>query len=81
MKHLYSVYYDNDNIHNLISHKDRFEFMNEISKAQKISSSISYYHDLQYLSEWASLFYQKCTYLIVEYFSPENMFEFESYIK
>ena len=81
MKYLYSVYYDNDNIHSLISHKVRFEFMNEISKAQKISCPISYYHDLQYLSEWVSLFPQKCTYSIVEYFCPESMCEFESYIK
>ena len=82
MKYLYSVYYDNDNIHNLITHKDRFEFMNEISKAQKISCSISYYSELQYLIEWASLFPQKCTYSIDdEYSSPDNLDKFESYIK
>ena len=81
MKYLYSADYSRDNIHSLISHKDRFEFMNEISKAQKISCSISYYSELKYLSKWTSLFPQKCTYLFVDYSEPDNWDKFDSYIK
>ena len=81
MKYLYSADYGRKNIHSLLSHKDKLEFMNEISKAQNISCSISCCSELQYLNEWVSLFPQKCRYSFVEYFSPENMCEFESYIK
>ena len=81
MKYLYSVFYDRNRIHSLISHKDRLEFMNEISKAKKVSFSISYYSELQYLIEWASLFPQKCTYSIVHYSKPDNWGKFDSYIK
>ena len=53
MKYLYSVYYDRDNIHSLISHKDKLEFMNEISKAQKISCSITEFDDRNtYVLTW-----------------------------
>ena len=81
MKYLYSADYNLDNIHSLISHKDRFEFMNEISKVQKISCSISYNSELKYLSEWTSLFPQKCTYLFDDYSKPNNWDKFDSYIK
>ena len=81
MKYLYSAYYDRDTIHSLLSHKDKLKFMNEISKAQKISCSISYCSELQYLSEWASIFPKTCRYSIVEYLKPDSMCEFESYIK
>ena len=81
MKYLYSAHYGRKSIHSLISHKDKFEFMNEISRVQKISCSISYYSELKYLSEWASLFPQKCTYSIVDYSKPDNWDKFDSYIK
>ena len=81
MKYLYSAHYGRKSIHSLISHKDRLEFMNEISRVQKISCSISYYSELKYLSEWASLFPQKCTYSIVDYSKPNNWGKFDSYIK
>ena len=81
MKYLYSVDYGRDCIHSLISHKDSPEFLNEISKAQKISCSISYCSELQYLIEWISLFPQKCTYSFVENFKPNIWDKFESYIK
>ena len=81
MKDIYSADYGRKNIHSLISHKDRFEFINEISKAQNISCLISYCSELQYLSEWVSLFPQKCRYSIVEYSKPDNWDKFESYIR
>ena len=81
MKYLYTAHYGHDNIHSLISHKDRLEFMNEISKAQNISCSINYYSELQYLNEWVSLFPQKCIFLFLENSKPDNWDKFESYIK
>ena len=81
MKYLYSADYGRKNIHSLLSHKDKLEFMNEISKAQKISCSISYCSELQYLSEWASLFPQKFRYSFLENSKPDNWNKFESYFK
>ena len=81
MKYLYSVDYQSESINSLISHEDKFEFMNEISKAQKIECAIGYCSELQYLREWTSLFPQKCRYSIYEYSKPVNCDEFETYIK
>ena len=81
MKYLYSVYYRSKSILSLISHKDKLEFMKEISKAQKIECKINYCFGLQYLSEWASLFPSKCRYSIYEYYKPDNCDEFETLIK
>ena len=81
MKYLYSVYYKSESILSLISHEDKLEFMNEVSKAQKIECEIGYYSELQYLSEWVSLFPQSCRYLIFEYSKPDNCDEFETLIK
>ena len=81
MKYLYSVYYRSKSILSLISHKDRLEFMNEISKAQKIVYKINYCSELQYLNEWVSLFPHKCRYSIYEYSKPDNCDEFETLIK
>ena len=81
MKHLHSVNDDSYNIQNLMSHKDKLEFMKELSKAQKVSFSISYCDGIQYFTEFASLFPQKCLYLIDEYSKPNNWDELETYIK
>ena len=81
MKYLYSVYYQSKIILSLISHEDKFEFMNEISKAQKIECAIDYCSGLQYLNEWASLFPSKCRYSITEFSKPDNCDEFETIIK
>ena len=81
MKYLYSVYYKCKSILSLISHEDKLEFMKEISKAQNIECIIGYCSELQYLSEWASLFPQKSWYSIYEYSKPENCDEFETLIK
>ena len=81
MKYLYSVNYKCKSILSLISHEDKLEFMNEISKAQKIECEIGYCSGLQYLSEWASLFPQSCWYSIYEYSKPDNYDEFETLIK
>ena len=81
MKCLFSVDYQSQSILSLISHKDKLEFMNEISKAQKIECEINYWTELPYLSEWASLFPQKWRYSIVENSNPDNWDEFEEYIK
>ena len=81
MKYLYSVNFDSNNILSLISSKDKFKFVNQILKAQKISCSISFCSELQYLSKCTSLFPQKCWYSIVEYSKPDNWDEFEEYIK
>ena len=81
MKYLSSVYYQSQSILSLISHKDKLEFMNEISKAQKIKCEIGYCSVLQYLSEWVSLFPQRCRYSIYEYSKPSNCDKFETLIK
>ena len=81
MKYLYSVYYSSKSILSLISHKDKLDFMKEISKAQKIVFKINYCSELQYLSEWVSLFPQSCWYSIYEYSKPSNCDEFETLIK
>ena len=81
MKYLYSVYYRSESINSLISHEDKLEFMKEISKAQNIECEIGYCSELQYLSEWVSLFPQKCQYSINEFSKPENCDEFETLIK
>ena len=81
MKYLYSVNYQSKSIISLISHEDKLEFMNQISKAQNIECAISYCSGLQYLNEWASLFPQSCWYSIYEYSKPDNYDEFETYIK
>ena len=81
MKYLSSVYYQSKSILSLISHKDKLEFMNEISKAQKIKCEIRYCSELQYLNEWVSLFPHKCRYSIYEYYKPDNRDEFETLIK
>ena len=80
MKYLCSVYYDSKDIQSLMSHKDNLEFISELSKAQKVSCSISYWNEIQYLSKWASLFPQKCLYSIDEYLKPDNWDELEIYI-
>ena len=81
MKYLYSVYYRSRSILSLISHEDKLDFMNQISKAQKIKCKIGYFSGLQYLNEWASLFPQNCWYSIYEYSKPSNYDEFETLIK
>ena len=80
MKYLYLVYYRSKSIPCLISHEDKLEFMKVISKAQKIECEIGYCSGLQYLSEWVSLFPQKCRYSIYEYSKPDNCDEFETLI-
>ena len=81
MKYLYSVYYRSKSILSLISHEDKLEFMNQISKTQKIDCKINYCSELQYLSEWVSLFPSKCRYSIIEFSKPDNCDEFETLIK
>ena len=81
MKYLYSVEYNSQDIQSLISHKNKHDFVNEISKAQKLTCSISYNSELQYLSEWISLFPQKCLYSIDEYWKPDNWDGLETHIK
>ena len=81
MKYLYSVDYDSKDIQSLMSHKYKLEFMNQISKAQKVSCSVSYYNEIQYLSEWVSLFPQKCWFSIEEFSKPDTWDELETYIK
>ena len=81
MKYLSSVDYKCESILSLISHEHKLEFMNEISKAQKIKCEIGYCSGLQYLSEWVSLFPHKCRYSIYEYSKPDNCDEFETLIK
>ena len=81
MKCLYSVDYQSQSINSLISHEDKLEFMKEISKAQNIECTIGCCSELQYLSEWVSLFPTKCQYSIYEYSKPDNYDEFETLIK
>ena len=81
MKCLYSVYYRSKSILSLISHVNKLEFMKEVSKAQKIDCKINYYSELQYLSEWVSLFPSKCRYSIYEFYKHDNYDEFETLIK
>ena len=81
MKYLHSVNDGSYNIQNLMSHNDKLEFMKELSKAQKVSFSISYCDEIQYFTEFASLFPQKCLYSIDEYPEPDNWDELETYIK
>ena len=81
MKYLYSVDYSSKSILSLISHKDKLEFIKEVSKVQKIECAIGYCSELQYLREWTSLFPQKCRYSIYEYSKPDNCDEFETLIK
>ena len=81
MKYLFSVDYRSESILSLISHEDKLEFMNEISKAQKIKCKIGYCSELQYLSKWVSLFPLKSRYSITEYSKPDNCDEFETLIK
>ena len=73
--------YGRDSIHNIRTHKDKPEIMNQMSKAKKTSCSISYYSELQYLSEWSSLFPQKWKYSIDEFSKPDSICEFESFIE
>ena len=81
MNYLYLVNYRSKSILSLISHEDKLEFMKEISNAQKIQCTIGYCSELQYLSEWISLFPQRCRYSIYEYSKPDNCDEFETLIK
>ena len=81
MKYLSSVDYSSKSILSLISHEDKLEFIKEVSKAQKIDCKIGYCSELQYLSEWVSLFPSKCRYSIIENSKPENCDEFEILIK
>ena len=81
MKYLSSAYIDSKDIQSLMSHKDKLEFINELSKAQKIFCSISYCNEIQYFTELASLFPQKCLYSVNEYLKPKNWDELEIYIK
>ena len=80
MKFLFSFDYCCKSILSLISNKDKFEFINEISKAQSIECSVGYYSGLPYLSEWTSLFPPKCRYSIYEYSKPDGCDEFETFI-
>ena len=83
MKYLYSVDYQSQSILSLTSHEDKLEFMKEISKAQYIEcAKLVTVLDLQYLSEWASLFPSKL--LVFNYMNIQNLSncdEFETLIK
>ena len=81
MKYLYSANFGDNNILSLNSYKDKLEFMDQISKAQKVSCSVLFCSEFKYLTECTTLFPQKCWYSIAEYSNYDNWVKLEEYIK
>ena len=81
MKYLYSANFGHNNILSLNSYKDKLEFMDQISKAQKVSCSVRFCSEFKYLTECITLFPQKCCYSIAEYSNRNNWVKLKEYIK